>query len=274
MIGPATFEPLWTYADEPAIREAARRLFNDPQSPWTALLRAPGHRTTNMFQNADFFTTPLVRSAGYRDGVIAAMTTRTEMGTVRRSEMTSTVQGFDRNGRELERKTVRHEDEARIEYETRDGNRGGFIASAADLQGVEPNQNRPFRVCDYIAWQLSALEGAPRFELYWPEARRNRGVQACAAYLKQYGDRFTADAPAHEPESPFSQRQRAHLAFPKLDRPATPDDVRAARAIFSLEGEGEGARPGWRRCRSRPSGSSSRTTRITRRSSTPSFAAS
>jgi hypothetical protein len=32
---------------------------------------------------------------------------------------------------------------------------------------------------------------------------------------------------------------KAHLKFPDLGRPATPDDVASARAIFSLEGQGE-----------------------------------
>ena len=40
--GLAAFEPMWTYPDDPAIREAARWLFNDPGSPWAAFVRNPG----------------------------------------------------------------------------------------------------------------------------------------------------------------------------------------------------------------------------------------
>ena len=49
--------------------------------------------------------------------------------------------------------------------------------------------------------RLYRLEGlvarrGPRCELYWPEDRRDRAVEACTAYLKRYGDRFKADPPS------------------------------------------------------------------------------
>ena len=78
---------------------------------------------------------------------------------------------------------------------------------------------------------------APRCELYWTREKRDEAVEACVTFLKTYGDRFTARVPSGEHVRP--NERRAHLAFPNLDRPATKDDVRAARAIFSLEGEGE-----------------------------------
>ncbi len=94
----------------------------------------------------------------------------------------------------------------------------------------------PFRVCDYLAWRISTLGGAPECELYWPEDRRDRAVAACTAFLKRYGDRFTADPLPVERD--FNDKS-AHLAFPALGRPATLEDVRQTRAIFSLEGQGE-----------------------------------
>ncbi len=54
--------------------------------------------------------------------------------------------------------------------------------------------------------------------------------------MKRYGDRFTADPPGGELDFPD---KKAHLAFPALGRPATLEDVREGRAIFSLEGQGE-----------------------------------
>jgi hypothetical protein len=66
---------------------------------------------------------------------------------------------------------------------------------------------------------------------------RNAAVEACMTFLKTYGDRFTDQPPRGERAQPFEKS--AHLAFPILDHPATKADVRAARAIFSLEGEGE-----------------------------------
>jgi hypothetical protein len=209
----ACFEPLWTYPDYPAIAEAARWLFNDPKSPWVPLLRAPGSRMMFFFYNGSFFTSPLVRVAGFRDGLLAAMAVKSEMGTVRRG------------------------DRGTFQYKMSDGGSGGFGSNKADLDAFKPGVDIAFRVCDYLGWQVSFLEGAPECELYWPEDRRDRAVEASAAFVRRYGDRFTAEAPGGERDFPSN---KGHVAFPILGRPATLDDVREARAIFSLEGQGEG----------------------------------
>jgi hypothetical protein len=58
-------------------------------------------------------------------------------------------------------------------------------------------------------------------------------------YLKRFGDSFTAQAPPGIHDFPGRE---AHLKFPIHAKPASREDVARARAIFSLEGEGE-ARP-------------------------------
>ncbi len=209
----APFEPMWTYPDDPAIREAARWLFNDPGSPWAAFVRSPGNPKMHFFYPSGLYASPLLRVAGFRDAVIAAMASKSKLGTVRRS------------GPGI------------VQYELAESTRGGFSAPEADLEGVEQGVDRSFRACDYIAWQISTIEGSPRCELYWTEEMRDGAVAACVGFLKTLGDRFTAEAPAGSAEPPF--QKKAHVAFPILDRPATKDDVRAARAIFSLEGQGE-----------------------------------
>jgi hypothetical protein len=208
----ACFEPLWTYRDYPAIAEAARWLFNDPKSPWVPLVRAPGSRMGFFFYNGTLFASPLVRVAGFRDGLLAAMAGKSVMGTIRRG------------------------DRGTFQYKMSDGGSGSFGSNKPDLDAFQPGVDRAFRVCDYLAWQVSLLDGAPECELYWSEDRRDRAVAASAAYLKRYGDRFTAEAPGGERDFPS---KKAHLAFPILGRPATLDDVREARAIFSLQGQGE-----------------------------------
>jgi hypothetical protein len=207
------FEPIWTAPDDPAIREAARWLFNDPGSPWAALLRKPGSNRMQFSFNTSLYASPLLRSAEFRQAVLGAMAIPTEVGTARRSQQTM------------------------VEYELKDGVRGWVSASEVDLEGVAQGVDQTIRTCDYIAWQISTIEGAPRCELYWTKEVRDAVFGACMAFLKTYGDRFTAEAPPGERAHPFEKR--AHLAFPILDRPATKEDVRAGRAIFSLEGEAE-----------------------------------
>lgn len=208
----ARFEPMWIYPDHPAIAEAARGLFNDPKSPWASMLRAPHGRAMSSFAYRSLYTSPLVCVAGFRAGVIAALADKSEIGTVGRGDRGSFL------------------------YKLRDGGSVGFSSYKADLEAVEPGVELPFRVCDFISWQVSSLDGAPECELYWPEDRRDRAVAACAAFLERYGDRFTADAPAGERDFP---EKKAHLAFPAPGRPATRADVRETRAIFSLEGQGD-----------------------------------
>ncbi len=208
----ACFEPMWRFPNDPSIREASR-LFHDPRSPWVPLLRNPGNHSGLLFDHSRLYASPMVATAGFRMGLIDAMAIKTRMGTVRR----------DRGLALLYRTTDRWEE--------------GFVCRQEDADSLEPGMERPFRVCDYLAWQVSSIEGAPRCELYWPEDRRDRAVQACAAFLKRYRERFTGDPLVGKFE--FPDERRAHLAFPIATRPATLDDVRAARAIFSLEGQGE-----------------------------------
>lgn len=209
------FEPLWTYPDDPAIRDAAKWLFTDPESPWLGLFRNPGSYKALTFNARGLMTSPLLRVEAFRAAVITALRDRSRNGMIRRS------------------------DRRVVQYTLDDGGNESYSSDRPDLDEVEQGVDRPFRVCDHIAWLISGIEGSPRCELYWPEDRRDRAVAACAEFLRKYGERFTAVPPSGDRDFPT---ERAHLAFPRLDRPATPEDVRAGRAIFSLEGEGKAER--------------------------------
>lgn len=202
-------KPLLEQPDHPALASAARWLFNDPKSPWVPLLpEARGQQAH--FQN--HIATPLVVVAGYREGLIAGLADKTLLGSVTWGE-----DGF-------------------VEYKINNvpGMKQG--GSNLDMEGVKVGEEHPFRNCDYLALKLSDLDGCPRFDLFWPENRRDRAVAACAAYLKRFGDRFTTESPPGMHDFPHP---KGHLAFPILKRPASRDEVAAGRAIFSLEGEGE-----------------------------------
>jgi hypothetical protein len=47
-----------------------------------------------------------------------------------------------------------------------------------------------FRVCDLHAWLLSRHKGLPAIQLYWPIAKRDEAVAACAAFLREHGDQL------------------------------------------------------------------------------------
>ena len=203
------FKPLIAHREAPVVAEAARWLFNDPASSWAPLRPDPLGPRELHFRN--LYASPLIAVAGFRAGVIAALGDKTPAGSVEQADRQIVTR--DVGGATL---LI-----------------GGDAASASD----EPRGpgRHPFRVADQIALKLSRLEGAPRVDLFWPEARRDEAIAASIDFLKRHADRFTATAPPGTHDFPD---QAGHLAFPALDRPATAEDVAAARAIFTLAGEG------------------------------------
>ena len=194
---PAAFEPMWTYPDDPAVREAAHWLFNNPASAWAAILRKPGSNKLPFSSTTRLYALPLLRSAGFRDAVLDAMASQSELGTLRRTEQTV------------------------IQYELKDRNTRGFRASEADLEGVAQGVDRSFRACDYIAWQVSTIEGgAPvRAVLDEGEARRGgRGVCGVPENLRRS---------VHGRGAPGPERARTDLrgkGTPGVPDPRSPRD--------------------------------------------------
>ncbi len=208
----AQFEPIWRKPNDPTIAEDADWLFNDPKSPWSSLLDK--RHASDGFQRAELITSPLVGVPAFRKSLIAALGDKTRLGKV----------------------TVDKEGDVNLAMDS--GGSSGRGQSKVDPLAPAPGVEVPFRVGDFYAWTLSTLEGAPECELYWPEARRDQAITECVAFLTRYGERFAfADSDGRDSDD-FLHR-RAHMTFPLLDHPATPEDVAKGRAIFSLEGQGE-----------------------------------
>jgi hypothetical protein len=204
------WKPLLAHADHPALASAAQWLFNDPKSPWVSPLPEASAPPTPTFET--LAASPLIVVPGFRSGVFTALTDKAPFGSI----------------------IWRQNDT--IERRIKNVPTTMYRPTNLNLEGVAVGVEYPFRRCDYLASELSALEGCPRFDLFWPEARRDEAVAACAAYLKRFGASFTAKPPP----SGFDHRGRTtHLRFPTLGKPATPEDVTSVRAIFSLAGEGE-----------------------------------
>jgi hypothetical protein len=206
-------KPLLAHPDQPALASAARWLFNDPKSPWVPLIPEARGQQPPHFQN--LFASPLMVVAGFREGVLAGLAEKAPLGTVTRVDQTT-----------IERK-IKNVSPTRTS------------PSKLDQEGIALGVEHRFRFCDYLASMVSGLEGCPRCDLFWSEARRDEAVAACVAYLKRFGGSLTAQALPGVLDFPGP---KAHLQFPILGKSATLDDVSSARAIFSLEGQGE-ARP-------------------------------
>ena len=92
----------------------------------------------------------------------------------------------------------------------------------------------PLRRCDACAWELTQIDGVPRFEFYWPAKRRD----AARAEIGKFFDRW--GSANHEkgftPNVSFLSLVESEFRLPRLAQPATANDVAAGRAIFSLLG--------------------------------------
>ncbi len=199
--------PLWQHPDHPGMTVAAEAMFAAP-SPWT-------ERFLRSFTTRDLARTPLVGVAAFRKRLLVELADTRRAGSLKLNE-----EGYG----------FLNVDDA---YSG-----GSAVHSAGDPLAPKPGIATTFRVCDYYAWELSGLEGAPRCELYWPVAERDKAVAACAAFLKKYGERFKYAPPAG-PLAGDGSEERGRMAFPRLERPATAEDVREGRAIFSLAGAGK-----------------------------------
>jgi hypothetical protein len=203
-------EPLWTYPEHREISDAARRMFAGPKSPWLPLIPVEAGRRNPQWMEQ--LASPLVCVPEYREALLAALADRTKVRTAERKP------------------------EGVVHYSLAAGWNDGFLDERVPDPADRPGVEVPIRACDYVAWKLSAIDGAPECLLTWPEARRDRAVAACAEYLRRYGPRLAAE---YSPDDPGVRGPIARLRFPAFEQPATPDDVRQGRAVFSAAGEGE-----------------------------------
>jgi hypothetical protein len=191
------FEPLWRYPAQPDFARLGHDLFNGSNNSWNPLIdpRRPGD-----LKHANVIAGPLLAHPAYRAQVARQLKNWAHCGTVE-------ILG---NGR--------------ISIQTPAEKREQALFTMATLPIGSKQQ---FRVCDYYAWQLSQIKGAPRCELYWPFALRERAVAEVALWLQAYGTRL-------KPASPDHAALPVEIAFPLLKHAAKPEDVQKHRAIFSL----------------------------------------
>ncbi len=199
--------PLWEHANHPSIAAATEWLFSAKESPWNPLVAA--RETPEGRVSVAALRSPLITLPAFRRHVARLLEDRREAGQVNvvgNEEIHTSVW----DGQGTTRTTIRN-----------------------DPLCPPPGTRTNFRVCDACAYGVSGLAGAPKCELFWPEKERDRAVDACAGFLRQYGRAFR----------PVPERYRygdlhVELMLPIRERPATPEDVHRGGAVFSLAGRG------------------------------------
>jgi len=148
--------PLWMFPDDPEFAETAEWLFARPESPLSPKAS---------FQ---FIKSPLLTIPVYRRAVEAALGDESVMGKATRSA------------------------DGVLSYTLGSGRGGGGSPTGTDPRRAPPGEQRPVRVQDMTAWQLSKLEGAPTFELDWPLADKDAAIIEIAAFLNGHAKELRA----------------------------------------------------------------------------------
>jgi hypothetical protein len=158
--------PLKQFPDDPAWREVWKILFDDEQSAWFGYLRQqskldPTRMSSPLFNVDEYFGTPFINKIPFRKFANRLLHDKSACGK---------IVGEAAHGYWLDQQlsTMRH-------Y-------GYAVDSPKD--GSEIN-GKQFRICDFYAWLLSnRIEGAPAFQLYWPESKRDETIAALEKMLE------------------------------------------------------------------------------------------
>jgi hypothetical protein len=138
--------PMWMFPADPAMEHAAERLFARPESPLS-----PGVQFLGI--NSPLLTVPI-----YRRALRAALNDNTNAGSATRSP------------------------EGMLSIAIKNGG-WGSSKPGHDPRQVPPGEERPVRVKDMAAWQLSLVDEAPEFQPDWPEKDKDAAIANIADFL-------------------------------------------------------------------------------------------
>lgn len=156
-------EPFWQFPRHASLRAAAQATFGDTNSSWGNLewmLDAPGH-----LRWRKPLASPVLMIPEVRRHVLNELASRAPAG-----EASYRGGGY-------------------FDVKYTNGSTGTQYAPK-ESQGMEVGTKSPFRRCDLIADQLSAIPGFPRISLTWPEPGRDEAVAGTVELLTASGDRL------------------------------------------------------------------------------------
>src|SRR5258705_5678892 len=152
-------------------------MFADPASPCFPLIK---REKPQSFHAAKLMETPLLNVRAFRDQLLKGLSDKSVIGTLR-PNAASPSEKLDLTPENTYGQLL-----------ARGSNIGVTVIKVAadDRNVVRPLRDTSFRVCDVIAWELSGVEGAPDFEVYWTELSRDVGVEAYVNFLRQHDGKF------------------------------------------------------------------------------------
>ena len=208
------FKPLWENSDRPALQKAATFIFTDKNSAWVRFMHEKGGSN----EGQALLRSPLIGVPSFRAMLLAGLADHSQVG-----ESGYLVGKF---------------------WMVRYGVGESGTQVMAQLNPLDPLSKLAgydtYRVCDLYAWGIGqAKAGLPALQFYWPVEKRDTAVKVAVETLQRYGERYQVTA-ANPVRMNYSYGLDPYVAspyFPKLDQPATPDEVDKGLAIFSLLAE-------------------------------------
>lgn len=147
--------PLWMFPADPTLQQAAEQLFAAPASSWSPMLKW------------DQVHSPLLAIPIFRQAVLAALEDSSVVGKASRTQ------------------------DRRLSFSTANGG-GESSTPDNDPRQAPPGQERPIRVMDLVAWELSNLNGAPAFGLDWPNTEKDAAISAIVQFLRAHENELRA----------------------------------------------------------------------------------
>jgi hypothetical protein len=201
----SVYMPLWQHPDNPELAELARGLFLVKDGPLYSIHELTRNRAHEMI------CSPLVGVPVFRELLKRELANTSPLWTFVFKQDSLSISIVNANTR---------------------GSMSYTLQYTPDVELPDSDAKQTLRVCDFYAWEISRLEGSPRYELYWPEPQRDAVCKEVARFLDQWGNCFRDQTKSLE--SRYGPFYTARFRLPRLSQPATAEDVAASRAIFSL----------------------------------------
>ena len=150
--------PLYALRNEPSVQKATDELFAGKDSKWNLRNLAK----TDPYAIRHFAFTFFIGTQSVREALIDILSDETEIATV------------SLNGSQM---TIKF------------GNSSLGSSVSEEQRSKETHMpmivgEQPVRVCDYVAYLIESLKGAPRVALYWPKEYRNEALVKLREYMK------------------------------------------------------------------------------------------
>jgi len=165
-------EPLKQFPDAPAWKGVWALLFDDEQSAWFNYLRQQSkldstRMSSPLFNVDEYFGTPFINKIPFRKFIVRLLHDKSACGKI----VGEAAHGYW------------------LDQQLSIMRRYGYTVESPN-DGSEIN-GKEFRICDFYAWLISnRVEGAPAFQLYWSESKRDEAISAIEKMLKSNSSPF------------------------------------------------------------------------------------